>query len=48
MGHADINTTYKRYGHLFDGHDAAMLDALDAAHEAASNVVPLRRTEEAA
>ena len=33
LGHADINTTYKRYGHLFDGHDAAMLDALDAGHE---------------
>ena len=42
MGHSDINTTYKRYGHLFDGHDAAMLDALDAAHREASNVIPLR------
>lgn len=48
MGHADINTTYKRYGHLFPGHDSVMLDALDAAHADASNVIPLRPKEDAA
>jgi integrase len=30
LGHASIRTTLDRYGHLFDGHDAALLEGLDA------------------
>jgi integrase len=30
LGHASIRTTLDRYGHLFDGHDAELLDRLDA------------------
>ncbi len=29
LGHASIRTTLDRYGHLFDGHDAALLEGLD-------------------
>jgi integrase len=29
LGHASIRTTLDRYGHLFEGHDAALLDRLD-------------------
>lgn len=32
LGHASIRTTLDRYGHLFDNHDAALLDRLDAAY----------------
>jgi integrase len=46
MGHSSITTTFDLYGHLFEGHDTALLDALDAAHEEASNVVPLHREDE--
>jgi integrase len=30
LGHASIRTTLDRYGHLFEGHDQALLDSLDA------------------
>ncbi len=36
LGHASITTTMDRYGHLFEGHDTALLDGLDAAHDAAA------------
>lgn len=29
LGHASIRTTLDRYGHLFEGHDAALLESLD-------------------
>lgn len=49
LGHASITTTMNRYGHLFDGLDATLIDGLDAAHdEAASppnNVTRLPRPE---
>ncbi len=31
LGHASITTTLDRYGHLFDGHDDALIAGLDAA-----------------
>ncbi|HEY1688803.1 MAG TPA: tyrosine-type recombinase/integrase [Solirubrobacteraceae bacterium] len=34
LGHASITTTMNRYGHLFDGLDAPLIEALDAAHDA--------------
>ncbi len=30
LGHASIRTTIDRYTHLFEGHDAELLDKLDA------------------
>ncbi len=36
LGHASITTTMDRYGHLFDGLDATLVDGLDAAHAAAT------------
>lgn len=30
LGHASIRTTLDRYGHLFEGHDADLMDGLDA------------------
>jgi integrase len=30
LGHASIRTTLDRYGHLFEGHDAELLEQLDA------------------
>lgn len=30
LGHATIRTTLDRYGHLFEGHDAELLERLDA------------------
>lgn len=36
LGHASITTTMNRYGHLFDGLDATLIDGLDAAHEDAA------------
>lgn len=38
LGHASITTTMNRYGHLFDGLDATLIDGLDAAHAEADNV----------
>ncbi|MBA3629267.1 MAG: site-specific integrase [Actinobacteria bacterium] len=35
LGHASIRTTLDRYGHLFDGHDAALLEGLDATYREA-------------
>lgn len=37
LGHASITTTMNRYGHLFDGLDAQLIDGLDAAHDEAAN-----------
>lgn len=37
LGHASITTTMNRYGHLFDGLDAGLIDGLDAAHDEAAN-----------
>jgi integrase len=37
LGHASITTTMNRYGHLFDGLDATLIDGLDAAHDDAAN-----------
>jgi integrase len=36
LGHSSITTTMNRYGHLFDGLDATLIDGLDAAHAAAT------------
>jgi integrase len=36
LGHASITTTMNRYGHLFDGLDATLIDGLDAAHDEAA------------
>jgi integrase len=36
LGHSSITTTMNRYGHLFDGLDATLIDGLDEAHAAAS------------
>ncbi len=36
LGHASITTTMNRYGHLFDGLDATLIDGLDAAHDKAA------------
>ncbi len=36
LGHASITTTMNRYGHLFDGLDATLIDGLDAAHDDAA------------
>jgi hypothetical protein len=33
---ASITTTMNRYGHLFDGHDQALIEGLDAAHDEAA------------
>ena len=33
LGHASIQTTFDRYGHLFEGHDDKMLAKLNAAYE---------------
>jgi integrase len=45
LGHSSITTTMNRYGHLFDGLDATLIDGLDAAHDEAAtapnNVVAL-------
>lgn len=38
LGHASITTTMNRYGHLFDGLDATLIDGLDAAHDEAANL----------
>ena len=35
LGHSSIQTTFDRYGHLFDGHDADLSDKLDAVYRAA-------------
>ncbi len=43
MGHSSITTTFNLYGHLFEGHDSALLAGLDSAFNAAANVVPIRR-----
>jgi integrase len=52
LGHASITTTMNRYGHLFDGHDQALIDGLDAAHDNAAapaqNVTRLPQAEVAA
>jgi len=47
LGHATIRTTLDRYGHLFDGHDADLLEDLDATFRAArvSNACPGRVQE---
>lgn len=37
LGHGSIRTTFDRYGHLFDGHDAELLDALDGVARSASD-----------
>ncbi len=37
LGHSSITTTMNRYGHLFDGLDATLIDGLDAAHDEAAN-----------
>jgi integrase len=37
LGHASITTTMNRYGHLFEGLDATLIDGLDAAHDDAAN-----------
>jgi integrase len=46
LGHASITTTLNRYGHLFDGHDDALIAGLDAAIAAAAapsdNVTAIR------
>ncbi len=42
LGHAKIGMTGDLYAHLFEDHDREAMDALDAAYEQASNVVPLR------
>jgi integrase len=48
LGHASITTTMNRYGHLFDGLDAQLIDGLDAVHKEAAapakrtNISPLR------
>jgi integrase len=34
LGHATIRTTLDRYGHLFDEHDAALLEGLDGVYRA--------------
>ena len=49
LGHRDTRTT-ARYSHLYDGHDASNLAALDAAYDAIHrlNVVPLRPDADAA
>ena len=36
LGHASITTTMNRYGHLFEGLDATLIDGLDAAHDEAA------------
>lgn len=36
LGHASITTTMNRYGHLFEGLDATLIDGLDAAHDKAA------------
>jgi integrase len=50
LGHASITTTMNRYGHLFDGLDATLIDGLDAAHDEAAkppdNVKRLRPDDE--
>ncbi len=33
LGHSTIQLTFDRHGHLFEGHDAALLAAPDATHE---------------
>jgi integrase len=46
LGHASITTTMDRYSHLFEGHDAELLEGLDAAHDASQevdNVVRMRQ-----
>lgn len=35
LGHASIRTTLDRYGHLFEGHDAELLEGLDATFRSA-------------
>ena len=49
LGHSSITTTMNRYGHLFDGLDATLIDGLDAAHDAAAalpdNVTRLPKAE---
>jgi hypothetical protein len=48
LGHASITTTMNRYGHVFDGLDATVIDGLDAAHdEAAAPATNLRRLQQA-
>jgi integrase len=37
LGHASITTTFDLYGHLFDGHDATLIEGLDAAHDDAAS-----------
>jgi len=44
LGHASITTTMNRYGHLFDGLDAPLIDGLDAAHDEA--VAPATKVRE--
>jgi integrase len=41
LGHASIRTTLDRYGHLFDGTDAELADALDRYAPRDGTVVPL-------
>jgi integrase len=49
LGHSSITTTMNRYGHLFDGLDATLIDGLDAAHDLAAapanNVTRLPQAE---
>jgi integrase len=45
LGHASITTTMNRYGHLFDGLDATLIDGLDAAHSATDNLTHLPKVE---
>lgn len=52
LGHADIRITMNRYGHLLPAVDAALVDALDATHSAASapaeNGLPQHRRDDRA
>jgi integrase len=45
LGHASIKTTVDLYSHLYDNHDDAAMDALDAVYEQSqnSNVTALRK-----
>jgi integrase len=43
LGHASIRTTLDRYGHVFEGHDAELLDGLDATFRSARLTDSARR-----
>jgi hypothetical protein len=36
LGHADVLTTFRRYGHLFEGVQERLAAELEEAHQAAS------------